>query len=168
MVAVFGPAIVLLSLPGLWLMTLAALLANLVGSWFGLWPLEVPIVSWWVFGFLLLCTIASDIVDWTAGIVGARRMGGTRGAMFAAFIGGIAGAIVGTGVLPIIGTLIGGAIGAGLAATLVHRTAPEQTWKRSAKVGAGASAGWFVAIIVKFVLATICAVTLISSAWFSW
>lgn len=130
--------------------------------------MERPIVSWWAFGFILLCTLASDVVDWTAGVVGAKRMGGTRGAMIAAFVGGIVGAIVGTGVLPIIGTLLGGAIGAGLAATLVHRTTPEQTWGRSAKVGAGATAGWFVAILVKFVLATICAVVLISSACFSW
>lgn len=158
----------LLSLPGLWLLTLAAVLANVVGVWVGLWPLERPIVSWWAFGFILLCTLASDVVDWTAGVMGAKRMGGTRGAMIAAFIGGIAGAIIGTGVLPIIGTLIGGAIGAGLAAALVHRTAPDQTWKRSAKVGAGASAGWFAAIVVKLVLATICAVLLISSAWFHW
>lgn len=168
--ALVGPAIVLLSLPGLWLLTLAALLANIVGSLLGLWVLEDPIVSWWAFGFMLFCTLVSDVVDWTAGVLGAKRMGGTKKAMVAAFIGGIIGVVLGTIFLPIplVGTLIGGATGAGLAATLVQRTAPEQSWKQSAKVGAGASAGWFAAIAVKFVLSLICATLLVIAAWSTW
>ena len=168
--ALIAPAIVLIMLPGLWLLTLAALLANAIGYWLGLWPGNDPLVSWWVFGFLLLCTLISDGVDWTAGVFGAKRMGGTKKAMVAAFIGGIIGVVAGTILLPIplVGTLIGGATGAGLAATLVQRTTPEQTWKQSAKVGAGASAGWFAAIVVKFVLSIICATLLIIAAWSTW
>lgn len=158
----------LLSLPGLWLLTLAALLANVVGALAGLWILKDPIVSWWAFGFILACTLVSDVVDWSAGVLGAKRMGGTRRAMIAAFIGGIAGAIIGTPILPIIGTVIGGALGAGLAAALVHRTGLDQTWRNSAKVGAGASAGWFAAIAVKLVLSIICATLLIIAAWSTW
>lgn len=166
--ALIGPAIVLLSLPGLWLLTLITLLVNAIGAWIGLWPMGDPIVSWWAFGFILACTLVSDVVDWTAGVMGAKRMGGTKGAMVAAFIGGIIGAIAGSIVLPIIGTLLGGALGAGLAATLVHRTTPEQTWKQSAKVGAGASAGWFAAIVVKLILCTASALLLVIAAWSTW
>ena len=160
----------LVTLPGLWLLTVATLLVNAIGYWMGLWPGDDPIVSWWAFGFILACTLISDVTDWTAGVLGAKRMGGTRGAMFAAFIGGIIGVVAGTILLPIplVGTLIGGAVGAGLAATLVHRTTPEQTWKQSAKVGAGASAGWFAAVLVKFVLCTTSALLLIVAAWSEW
>lgn len=166
--ALFGPAIVLVSFPGLWLLTLAALLVNTIGAWTGLWTMSHPMVSWWTFAAVLGCTLVSDIVDWTAGVMGAKRMGGTRRAMIAAFIGGIAGAIIGTPIFPIVGTILGGALGAGLAATIVHRSGPDQTWKQSAKVGAGASAGWFAAIAVKFVLSIICATLLIIAAWSSW
>ncbi len=166
--ALIGPAIVLVSLPGLWLLTLVTLLANLIGYWLGYWPGNNPIVSWWVFGFIMACTLASDVVDWTAGVLGAKRMGGTRRAMIAAFGGGIIGAIAGSFVLPIVGTLLGGAVGAGVAAMLVHRTGQEETWKQSAKVGAGASAGWFAAIVVKFVLSIICATLLVIAAWSTW
>lgn len=170
LVALIAPAIVLVMLPGLWLLTLAVLLANVIGYWMGLWPGKDPLVSWWVFGFILLCTLISDIVDWTAGVVGAKRMGGTKGAMIAAFVGGIIGVIAGTILLPIplVGTLIGGATGAGLAAMLVQRTKPEQTWKQSAKVGAGASAGWFAAIVVKLILCTASALLLVIAAWSTW
>lgn len=169
-VALIAPAIVLIMLPGLWLMTLATLMANAVGYWMGLWPGKDPLISWWAFGFILLCTLVSDAVDWTAGVFGAKRMGGSRSAMVAAFIGGIIGVVAGTIFLPIplVGTLIGGATGAGLAAMLVQRTTPEQSWKQSAKVGAGASAGWFAAIVVKLALAIICAVLLIIAAWSTW
>ncbi|MEQ8844768.1 MAG: DUF456 domain-containing protein [Phycisphaerales bacterium] len=157
-------------MPGLWLLTLATLLANIIGYWLGLWPGRDPLVSWWAFGFILGCTLVSDVVDWSAGVLGAKRMGGTRSAMIAAFVGGILGAIAGTVLLPIplVGTLIGGAVGAGLAATLIHRTTPEQTWHQSAKVGAGASAGWFAAVLVKFVLCTCSALLLIIAAWSAW
>ena len=160
----------LITLPGLWLLTLAVLLANAIGYWLGLWPGNDPIVSWWVWGVILGCTLISDVTDWSAGVLGAKRMGGTKGAMIAAFLGGIVGAVAGTFLLPIplVGTLVGGAGGAGLAATLVHRTTPEQTWKQSAKVGAGASAGWFVAIVVKFVLCTLSALLLVIAAWSAW
>ncbi|UYV13567.1 MAG: DUF456 domain-containing protein [Phycisphaera sp.] len=166
--ALIGPAIVLVSLPGLWLLTLATLLVNVSGALLGYWVLGDPIVSWWIFGIILGSTLISDVVDWSAGVVGAKRMGGTRRAMIAAFLGGIVGAIAGTMVLPIVGTLLGGAVGAGLCATLVHRTGPEETWKQSAKVGAGASAGWFAAILVKLTLAIICATLLIIAAWSTW
>lgn len=166
--ALIGPAIVLLSLPGLWLLTLITLLVNAVGFWMGYWPGKDPIVSWWIFAFILGCTLVSDVVDWTAGVMGAKRMGGTRRAMIAAFVGGVVGAIAGTMVLPIVGTVLGGALGAGVAATVVHRTGQEETWKQSAKVGAGASAGWFAAILVKLVLALMCALLLIIAAWSTW
>lgn len=168
LVAFIAPAIVLFTLPGLWLLTLTVLLFNAMGYWLGLWPGDDPIVSWWAWGFILACTLISDITDWSAGVLGAKRMGGTRGAMAAAFLGGIVGAIAGSFVLPIVGTLVGGAVGAGLAATLVHRTTPEQTWKKSARVGAGASAGWFVAIIVKLVLCILSAILLLIAAWTPW
>ncbi len=166
--ALIGPAIVLVSLPGLWLLTLTTLLVNTIGAWTGYWPMKDSIVSWWVFAFILGCTLISDVVDWTAGVMGAKRMGGTRRAMIAAFIGGIVGAIAGTGVLPIVGTVLGGAVGAGVAAMLVHRTGLDETWKQSAKVGAGASAGWFAAILVKLILALVCALLLIIAAWSTW
>ncbi|MEO1279603.1 MAG: DUF456 domain-containing protein [Planctomycetota bacterium] len=158
----------LVTLPGLWLLTASTLLANLIGYWLGFWPGDDPLVSWWAFGAILGCTLTSDVVDWSAGVLGAKRMGGTRGAMIAAFVGGIIGAIAGTLMLPLIGTLVGGAVGAGLAAALIHRTTPDQDWKRSAKVGAGASAGWFAAVVVKFVLCTCSAVLLIIAAWSEW
>jgi len=166
--ALIGPAIVLVSLPGLWLLTLVTLLVNLVGFLMGYWPGKDPLVSWWIFGFILGSTLLSDVVDWSAGVMGAKRMGGTRRAMIAAFVGGIFGAIAGTMILPVVGTLLGGALGAGAAATVVHRTGPEETWKQSAKVGAGASAGWFAAIVIKLTLAVICAMLLIIAAWSTW
>lgn len=166
--ALIGPVIVLVSLPGLWLLTLVTLLVNVSGALLGYWVLKDPLVSWWVFAIIMGSTLISDVVDWSAGVVGAKRMGGTRRAMIAAFLGGIVGAIAGTMVLPIVGTLLGGAVGAGLCATLVHRTGQDETWKQSAKVGAGASAGWFAAILVKLTLAVICAILLIIAAWSTW
>ncbi|MEO1007301.1 MAG: DUF456 domain-containing protein [Planctomycetota bacterium] len=158
----------LIGLPGLWLLTLSALLVNVVGSWLGAWPLGAPLVGWYAFAFILLSTLASDVMDWIAGVLGAKRAGGTRRAMAGAFAGGLVGAITGSLVVPIVGTLIGGALGAGLAATLLQRTNAEQTWRSSAKVGAGASAGWVVAVVFKLVLCTLSAVLLVVASWSAW
>jgi len=166
--ALVGPLIVVLGLPGLWLLTLTSLSVNLAGWALGAWTLGDPIVGWWVFGFIAVCTLTSDAMDWLAGVLGARKAGGTKRAMAGAFAGGLAGAIAGTMLLPLLGTLVGGMVGAGAGAMLLHRTGQERTWRQSAVVGAGASAGWIVAVVFKLALSIAAAALLIAAAWTGW
>lgn len=153
--ALFGLALVIVGLPGTWLMLIAALLLQ----W---WRPET--FSWWTIGVVSALAIIAEIVDVVASAVGAGSAGGSRRSYAGAIVGGIVGAVVGTPIAPIVGTILGGVVGAGVGAALTDRTVPLRTWRHSARVGQGAAIGRLISVVVKMAIGGVIAAILIVAA----
>jgi len=139
-------ALTLVGLPGLWLTLLMALV----------WEVSTPetsLFSAWSLGTAAVLVLASEVVEFGAGAVGAKVGGGGKRAAWGAVIGAILGAIVGTFVIPIpvVGSIAGAAIGSGAGAMIGHVDEAE-TRGELVKVGSAAAAGRLVAIAVKVVI----------------
>lgn len=153
--ALVGLALVIVGLPGTWLMLVCALLLQ----W---WRPET--FSWWTIGVVAALTIIAEVIDIAASAVGAGSAGGTRRSFAGAIVGGLIGAVVGTPIAPIVGTILGGVVGAGIGAALTDRTAPLRTWRESARVGQGAAVGRLISVVVKMAIGGLIAAILIVAA----
>ena len=107
-------------------------------------PIE-GVFSIWTLVFITVLAVIGEIVEFFAGMAGARKAGaGWKGA-FGALLGAITGAIAGTFVIPVpfLGTLIGAASGAGLATWLIEHSGGKQSHE-SVRSGMGAGVGVFL------------------------
>lgn len=138
-VAVVGSAvglagIVLPFLPGLGLIFASALIFKVC----------VPdLVSWWTLGGLAGMVLLGMVVEWLAGAIGVRWLGGSRWAMGGALVGALVGLFFG---LP--GLILGPLAGAVLAEILLARRPVFQ----AARASAGVAVGWGAATVVKLIL----------------
>ncbi len=149
---------VVLTLPGIWLMTLVSALC----MW---WRPEV--ISWKAVLTLAIFAATAELVEFFASAVGSKKLGGSKRGALGSIVGTIVGALAGTFMIPIpvLGTITGGIIGAGLGAVVVERTIVQQTWKDSMKSGSGAAAGRAVSIFVKLGLTIVAGLFFIVAAF---
>lgn len=138
----FGPLIVLVGLPGTWLVLALAGCAE--------WWTESRLFSTPVLVTAVVLTAAGEVWEFTASSVRAKRAGAGRRGSLGALGGGIAGALIGTVALPvpIIGTLVGGGLGAFGASTLLERSG-GQTLGASLRVGRAAAVGQLLGLAGK-------------------
>lgn len=106
---------------------------------FGIWSLVL----------LTLVAVAGEILEFLVAGVGARKFGGSRGAMVAALAGCVAGAMVGTPWFPIIGTLMGACAGAFLAAAFYEYVKHEKAPGEALWTGLGAALGKVGGLLAK-------------------
>jgi uncharacterized protein YqgC (DUF456 family) len=138
-------ALVLLQLPGTWIMlALTALFA-----WWR-WDEPRPSIGLWTLGVALALALLAELVEFVAGAIGSRTAGGSKRGAFGSMVGGVIGAIVGTFAIPvpIVGTLIGACLGAACGSMLGDIAAgrePQAVWK----AGAGAAVGKLVGTVTK-------------------
>jgi uncharacterized protein YqgC (DUF456 family) len=133
-------ALVVVTLPGLWVMTAGAAVYALLTR-------EQFVGGKSLIALFLLALIA-EILELTAGGAAAKKAGGSRRAAIGALLGGIAGGIVGSFVLPLVLTIIGICIGSFIGAALGEITvAPEAA--KALRVGWGAAKGRFLAVLLK-------------------
>jgi len=133
--------LVLVRLPGIWLMALTT-----------------TVVAWWRSGMFSPWTLlavwglaaASEVLEFAAGAAGAKLSGGTRRAVAAAAVGGVIGGILGTVLVPVpvLGSLVGAVAGAALAASLAEFSHGRPT-REAARSGAGAGAGTLTGVMLK-------------------
>ncbi len=111
-VLAFGLFINVFTLPGLWLMVLAAL----GYAWAtGFAYLGMPgLVT------LLVLALLAEGVEFVAGGAGAKKAGGSKRAMVGGIVGAILGGLLFSIPLPIIGTIIGVCLGAFIGAAAVE------------------------------------------------
>jgi hypothetical protein len=102
------------------------------------------VVTWGTLVILLLLTVLSQILDYLASILGAKKFGASRWGMSGAFLGGIIGLFSGG----ILGILIGPFIGA-LLLELLH----GQDLPASLKIGLGTLVGFLGGAIGKIIIA---------------
>ena len=150
---VVGLGIVVMNLPGLWLMAAAAGLYSLVTPEHYLFP-------WGIVTILVLCLVG-EVLEFVGKAGGAKKAGGSGRAMLLATIGGVIGGIVLTIPIPIIGTIAGVCIGAFVGAMAGQFTVAGDV-EHSTRVGWGAAKGTLVGILLKLFVGV---VILVFTAW---
>jgi uncharacterized protein YqgC (DUF456 family) len=116
----------------------------LLGAFIYAWYTDFLVVTWGTLVILLLLTVLSQILDYLASILGAKKFGASRWGMSGAFLGGIIGLFSGG----ILGILIGPFIGA-LLLELFH----GQDLPASLKIGLGTLVGFLGGAIGKIIIA---------------
>ena len=131
--------LIVLGLPGLWIMIASAITYNLM----------VPgrPMSWLsVIGIVVLGVVA-EVLDFSLAGRYAKKYGGSRKAAWGAIIGGMIGAFVGVPV-PIIGPVIGALIGS-FAGALVGEVRHTGDRAAGVKVATGALIGRVLGAVIK-------------------
>jgi len=146
--------LVFASLPGVWMLALAAVITQWV------WP---DVLGWWVVGGALAGALLAEAIDLVAGAAGAKAAGGSKSAALGATVGAIAGAILGTIFIPVpvLGTILGAVLGAGVGAAMIERGVHQKKWSDTARVARGAATGRALAIVLKGGLAVVLGVVLV-------
>ncbi len=133
--------LVVLGLPGNWLMVLTTALL----AW---WQWDQQMFSAVTLLIITGIAIAAEVLEFLLSAAGARRGGGSRWGAFGSIIGAIVGAIAGTGFLPIIGSIIGACLGA-FAGALVLELITGKGLGESMRSGRGAAVGRFWGTLSK-------------------
>lgn len=142
-------ALVLFGLPGNWLMVFLTLL-------FAWWRWEDGIFSGWTLAAAAILALLGELVEFLAGVIGARRSGASWPASIAGLFGALVGAFVGTTVfpVPIVGTVTGACLGAGISVWAIEVSRGEEL-DRSVEKAVGAGLGKFFGIVGKFAIGTV-------------
>lgn len=144
LVGVIGVMLTALTLAGLWLPILGAII----------WQIFFPeTFSWWTIGGCAFLCLTGEAVEFLGAAHGARKSGGGRAAAWGATLGSLGGAILGSFVLPIIGTIIGAVAGAGIGALTAERGVAAKPWRQSLSSAGGAAKGRALALLVKTAIA---------------
>ena len=158
-------ATIILCLPGIWLMIIAALInecftAVVLGR-----PGGLP--AWSAIGLAVLCAIGAEVVELFAGAAGAKVGGAGRGGIVGAMMGGVVGAVVGTLFIPVpvFGTLGGAVGGAALGAIIGEVTHGKRTLRESMAPAAGAATGRFLGTMAKIPFAIVAWILLVLGAF---
>lgn len=146
-----GVGLVALTLPGIWLAILVAVLVDL-------WRPEV--MSTWVIVTAVLLALIGEIIEFTSSAAGARKSGGSRSGAWGALIGSFVGLFVGAVLIPIpiLGSIVGAVLGAGVGALAAERGVARRTWGDSYRSGRGAVTGRALSIVIKTAIAALVAV----------
>lgn len=140
--AVVGLLLTIATLPGTWLILLAAIGCQL-------W--EPNTFSWWTIGALAAMATIAELLEFFSGAAGAKSTGGGKHGAIGGVVGALVGAIGLTFLIPIpiVGTVIGAVAGAGIGAAIAEKKFGNRSKEEALKIGAGAAAGRLVAIFIK-------------------
>jgi len=138
--------LVLFGLPGNWLMVLSTCL-------FAWWQWDQRVFSGWTLVAITALALLGELIEFLAGMLGARGSGASWRASIAAVFGAILGAVLGTFVIPVplLGAVIGASIGAGLAVWATEAARGEAA-EHSLRRGVGAGVGQFFGTAGKIML----------------
>ena len=140
LVLLSGIVMTLMGLPGNILILLTALAYGYYDH-FEMMNYAVLVI---VFGLFII----GEIIEFIAGLLGAKRENASKRAMFAPFIGTIIGGIWGTAILPIIGSLLGALVGAFIAAALAEFSKTKDV-TRAKRVAQSVIKGQIWGIVIK-------------------
>jgi len=155
--------LVLLGLPGTWLMVAATALV----AW---WRWDVsgaaPMFGVPVLAVVIGLALVGELVEFAAGVAGTKSAGGTRRGSLGALIGSLLGAVAGTFIPPpILGTLIGACAGAAVGAWGLELSG-GRSMRASVRSGVGAGVGRFFGTVAKLVVAVVFwAVIAVAAYW---
>ncbi|OCS88576.1 DUF456 domain-containing protein [Caryophanon tenue] len=104
-------------------------------------------LPWWFWLGQSLFVILLFSADTLSNLVGVKKFGGSKAAMWGSTIG----LLIGPFVIPFAGILIGPFLGAVIAELVVHRTDMQQ----SMKVGVGSLVGFLTSVVTKGIIQAI-------------
>lgn len=138
--------LVLFGIPGNWLMVLSTCL-------FAWWRCDQGVFSGWTLIAITALALTGELVEFLAGMLGAKGAGASWRASVAAVFGAILGALFGTFTIPVLflGTVLGASVGAGLAVWAIEVARGERA-EHSLRRGVGAGVGQFVGTTSKMML----------------
>lgn len=153
----FGILLTLLGLPGNSFLLILAILYGWQEDFLHLtYSTLLGLTGAWLIG---------ELLEFFAGVAGAKKENASWRGAFAAFAGMVAGGIAGTFVVPVIGTVIGALLaGAAAAYYLEYRQTNDKIKAR--RVAWGVVKGQLAAMIVKLIIAVGMSVTMIYKLWF--
>lgn len=141
--------VVVFGLPGNWLIVISTCL-------FAWWRWDEGVFSIYTLIAILVLAVLGELVEFSAGMIGARKSGASWPGSIAALFGAVTGAVFGTFLIPIpfFGTLLGACLGAGLCAWGMEFSRGKKA-EHSLRYAVGAGLGEFFGIISKFALGII-------------
>lgn len=140
-------ALVVVGLPGTWLMVLGTLL---VAWWWWDTGDGTPFIGVPVLIAIGVVALAAEVFEFVAGAVGSRSVGGTRRGALGALLGAILGAVVGTFFAPVLGSLLGTCAGAAIGAWAFELSG-GRSGHAALKSGLGAGVGRFAGTVAKLI-----------------
>jgi len=143
----------LVGLPGNWLIMIAAVGYGFFDNFV---HLDVRFLL-----VLLAVFLAGEVIEFIAGMLGAKRGRASNWATLAACLGAVAGGIAGTGVFPVVGSLIGALAGGFGASYLVEYLVTGQS-QQARRVARKVVLGQLAGMLAKLAVATGMAVGIIS------
>jgi uncharacterized protein YqgC (DUF456 family) len=115
----------------------------LAGTVLGAWIDDFQRVGGWTVGVLVLLAALSFVLDYVAGMLGAKKAGASKQALIGAAVGTVAGLFLG-----FIGVLVLPFVGAAAGEYLARRD-----HRAAARVGLATGIGLIVALVAKVVIA---------------
>lgn len=140
---ILSAGLMLLGLAGAVVPVLPGAALVLAGAVVGAWIDDFQRVGGWTIGVLVALALLSWVLDYVAGVLGAKKVGASKLALLGAAVGTVAGlflGFVGVLVLPFVGAAAGEYL-----ARRDHRAA--------ARVGVATGIGLVVALVAKVVIA---------------
>lgn len=138
--------VVLLGLPGVWLLLLSVTLYG--------WATHWNYIGWHGLAALLILAILSEVLEFFAAGVAAKQAGGGERASIGAIVGAFVGGLVSTFVVPVpvLGTLAGLCAGA-FAGALILEQSRDRRPLHLLRVGFSAARGRLLGTLLKIALA---------------
>ena len=131
------------SLPGNWIIFILMVIYALITKF--------AILGWWTLGGCLILAVIGEVIEFYSGMWGAGKFGASRGAKWAALLGGIVGAVIGGGFF-LIGAVIGAFAGTFAGAFIVEYIREQKSGDDSFKVGFGAMVGRIAGMVSKIII----------------
>ena len=156
--ALVGVLLTAVTLPGIWLMVLVAM----VCTWW-----QPDLYSLWTLSAVLVIAVVAEIAEGLSSAAGAAKTGGSKAGIGGSLVGSIVGLVAGTILLPIpiVGSIVGGIAGAGIGAVLAERGIAKSPWGESVRSGKGAAVGRALSTVIKTAFAAVAATVLIVFAF---
>ena len=157
LIMLLGVVIIPLGLPGEFLVVLATAVFILVAG--------AGVISWWTLLALLLLGVLAEVIEFAAGLLGAKSKGTLRSGV-GAIVGGMVGALAGAPFGMILGSLVGVFVGTFLGAYLVELYISKQSGHAMTVAGAAVAArliGVAVKVTIALVMIVIVTVAVIRS-----
>ncbi len=144
---------VVIGLPGTWILLGLAVLIEFLDTYY-LPEGDTQTFSWWVLGSALLLAALGELLEFFAGVLGAKKGGSSKKGMVGAFVGGLVGALFGFLIpIPIIGSLIGAILGTFGGAVIGELKDEERDVRETLKPAMGATVGRILGTMSKLPLA---------------
>lgn len=144
---------VVIGLPGTWLMIFFAVVIEFCDRWYLPHGAQQTFNLWLLLGCLALAGVG-EVLEFFAGVLGAKKGGSSKRGMVGSLIGGIVGAILGTGIpIPIIGSLIGALLGTFAGALIGEMSHEGKQWGETIRPATGATIGRVLGTLAKMPIA---------------